>query len=95
LFLRKLNEFFEHLPKKGEKPLKEDDLRAEHYSGFKNPGPFLSDQDEDELHKRVGHITLGSVGYGENVALESRFSTNLLAGGSKVALEPARAKQVG
>jgi hypothetical protein len=61
LFLRKLNEFFEHLPKKGEGPLKEDDLRAEHYSGFENPGPFLSDQDEDELHKRVGHITLRSV----------------------------------
>jgi hypothetical protein len=53
LFLRKLNEFFEPLPAK-----KEDDLRAEHYFGFKSPGRFLSDQDVTELHKRVGHITL-------------------------------------
>jgi hypothetical protein len=67
LFLRKLNEFFKHLPKKGDKPLKEDDLRAEHYSGFekKNPGPFLSPSDEDELHKRVGHITLSEARHGE------------------------------
>jgi hypothetical protein len=65
LFLRKLNEFFKHLPKEKEKPLKEDDLRAEHYSGFESPGAFLSDPDEDELHKRVGHITLMQVRYGE------------------------------
>ena len=60
LFLRKLNEFFERLPAK-----KEDDLRAEHYFGFQSPGPFLSDQDEAELHKRVGHITLKGVREGK------------------------------
>jgi hypothetical protein len=64
LFLRKLNEFFMRLPenepdkKKRNKRLKEDDLRAEHYTGFTSPGAFLSDTDEAELHKRVGHITL-------------------------------------
>ncbi len=56
LFLRKLNEFFEPVPAK-----KADDLRAEHYFGFKSPGPFLSNEDEAELHKRVGHITLKEV----------------------------------
>lgn len=67
LFLRKLNEFFKRLPdpKKKERPLKQDDLRAEHYSGFKSPGAFLSDQDEDEIHKRVGHITLIEVRHGK------------------------------
>jgi hypothetical protein len=44
--------------KKRNKRLKEDDLRAEHYTGFTSPGAFLSDTDEAELHKRVGHITL-------------------------------------
>jgi len=60
LFLRKLNEFFEPLPVK-----KEDDLRAEHYFGFKSRGPFLRDQDEAELHKRIGHITLSEVRRGK------------------------------
>lgn len=62
LFLRKLNEFFTPLCKGR---VKEDDLRAEHYKGFESPGPFLSDEYEGELHKRVGHITLMSVRYGE------------------------------
>lgn len=65
LFLRKLNEFFKHLPTEEEKPLKEDDLRAEHYKDFRSPGPFLSGPDEDELHKRVGHITLIEVRRGK------------------------------
>ena len=64
MFLRKLNEFFKHLPEEKEKPLKEDDLRAEHYWDFQSSGPFLSDQDEAEIHKRVGHITLIEVRHG-------------------------------
>jgi hypothetical protein len=62
MLLRKLNEFFTPLCKGN---LKEDDLRAEHYPGFVSPGPFLSDSDVDELHKRVGHITLMNVRYKE------------------------------
>jgi hypothetical protein len=70
LFLRKVNEFFMRLPenepdKQKRKRLKEDDLRAEHYTGFTSPGPFLSETDEAELHKRVGHITLIEVRYGK------------------------------
>ena len=66
LFLRKLNEFFMHLPenepnKQKRKKLKDDDLRAEHYAGFTSPGAFLSEDDEIELHRRVGHITLTEV----------------------------------
>jgi hypothetical protein len=64
MFLRKLNEFFGHLPKEKDRSLREDDLRAEHYSGFESPGPVLSDQDEAEIHKRVGHITLIEVRHG-------------------------------
>jgi hypothetical protein len=62
LFLGKLNEFFKPLPT--DKELEKDDLRAEHYSGFKSPGRFLSGADEKEIHKRVGHITLMNVRYG-------------------------------
>jgi hypothetical protein len=71
LFLRKLNEFFMRLPgneqdeKKRKKRLKLDDLRAEHYRGFTSPGAFLSDTNEAELHKRVGHITLIEVRHGK------------------------------
>ena len=71
LFLRKLNEFFMRLPenepdkKKKRKKPKPDDLRAEHYTGFTSPGAFLSTDDEDELHKRVGHITLIEVRKGK------------------------------
>ena len=60
LFLRKLNEFFRPLPTG-----KEDDLRAEHYAKFKSPGPFLSSSDEQEIHKRVGHITLSEARHGK------------------------------
>jgi hypothetical protein len=56
MFLRKLNEFFKPLPKKNN--LQDDDLRAEHYSGFQSPGAFLTGDQEREIHKRVGHITL-------------------------------------
>jgi hypothetical protein len=62
LFLRKLNEFFKSV---SIGKLKEDDLRAEHYSGFESMGTFLSDLDEDEIHKRVGHITLIEVRHGK------------------------------
>jgi hypothetical protein len=61
LFLRKLNEFFTPLDKGR---VEEDDLRAEHYSGFESPGAFLSVPEVAELHKRVGHITLMQVRYG-------------------------------
>jgi hypothetical protein len=67
-FLRKLNEFFKPLinPKTGQRmQLKEDDVRAEDYSGFKSSGKFLSDDEEDEIHKRVGHITLSEVRRGK------------------------------
>ena len=65
------NEFFMPLPenekakKKKRRPLKDDDLRAEHYRGFTSPGPFLSEADEDELHKRIGHITLIDIRHGK------------------------------
>ena len=39
-------------------------MRAEHYKGFESPGPFLIDEDEEQLHRRVGHISLMSVRYG-------------------------------
>jgi hypothetical protein len=70
LFLRKLNEFFK--PLATDKELEEDDVRAEHYAGFKSPGPFLSRPDEKEIHKRVGHITLMEARY------EKRIGQNLL-----------------
>ena len=81
LFLRKLNEFFKHLPTEKEKPLKEDDLRAEHYSGFKSPGAFLSRPDQDELHKRVGHVTLMEVRYGK------KNWTELVTGAMPIAVD--------
>ena len=77
LFLRKLNEFFESLPAK-----KEDDLRAEHYFGFKSlPGPFLSGEDEAELHKRVGHVTL------KEVREQKKDWTKLIRGSVPVAID--------
>ena len=77
LFLRKLNEFFESLPAQ-----KEDDLRAEHYFGFKSTGgPFLSDEDEAELHKRVGHITL------KEVREQKKDWTKLIRGSVPVAID--------
>jgi hypothetical protein len=75
-FLRKLNEFFESL-----RARKEDDLRAEHYFGFKSPGPILSDEDEAELHKQVGHITL------KEVRDRKKDWTELLRGYVPVAME--------
>lgn len=65
LFLRKVNEFFKPFPiPKKEKPLKDDDLRAVHY-GFETKGPFLSKDEENEINKRVGHITLAEVRHGK------------------------------
>jgi hypothetical protein len=76
LFLRKLNEFFESLPAK-----KEDDLRAEHYFGFKSSGAFLGDEDEAELHKRVGHITF------KEVRERKKDWTKLIRGSVPVAID--------
>ena len=81
LFLRKLNEFFKPLPGNGEKPLKDDDLRAAHYFGFESSGPFLSDEDEAELHKRVGHITL------KEVREQKKDWTKLIRGSVPVAID--------
>jgi hypothetical protein len=62
LFLRRLNEFFKPLSDGYVRP---DDLRAEHYWGFKSPGPFLSSTEESEINKRVGHITLSEARLGK------------------------------
>jgi hypothetical protein len=36
---------------------KPDDIRAEHYSNFTNPGPFLSDDEAKQLHQLIAHLT--------------------------------------
>src|SRR5262249_50819243 len=36
---------------------KPDDIRAEHYPNFKNPGPFLSDGEVKQLHQLIAHLT--------------------------------------
>ena len=58
LFIRKLNEFFKDRPKVEEK---DDDLRAYDFPGFTGVGTFLSPADYQQLHKRVGHMTLQQV----------------------------------
>ena len=62
LFVRKLNEFFRERPKVDEK---DDDLRAYDFPGFKAVGPFLHPGDYEQLHKRVGHMTLQQVRSGK------------------------------
>jgi hypothetical protein len=36
---------------------KAHDIRAEHYSNFTNPGPFLSDDEVKQLHQLIAHLT--------------------------------------
>src|SRR5438045_5814863 len=50
LNIRSLDEFY----RPQSKP---DDIRAEHYSNFPNPGPFLSDDEAKQLHQLVAHLT--------------------------------------
>lgn len=37
---------------------RDDDLRAYDFPGFKDTGDFLHPNDYEQLHKRVGHMTL-------------------------------------
>ena len=63
LFLRKLNEFFKPISigkLKGKTISEPSTIRASNLLGT-----FLSDGDEDEIHKRVGHITLIEVRHGK------------------------------
>ena len=62
LFIRKLNEFFKERPAVDEK---DDDLRAYDFPGFKRVGTFLNPGDYQQLHKRVGHMTLQQVREGK------------------------------
>ncbi len=62
LFVRKLNEFFKDRPKEDEQ---DDDLRAYDFAGFKGVGVFLHPTDYQQLHKRVGHMTLKQVREGK------------------------------
>ena len=50
LNIRSLDEFYrpQSMP---------DDIRAEHYPNFANPGPFLSDGEAKQLHQLVAHLT--------------------------------------
>ena len=34
-----------------------DDIRAEHYPHFNNPGPFLSDDEAKQVHQLIAHLT--------------------------------------
>jgi hypothetical protein len=61
LFLRKLNEFFGTKPQNAN----DDTLRAYHFGDFGDNGWFLTKDEFDELHIRVGHISVEEVRYGE------------------------------
>jgi len=50
LNVRSLDEFYRP-------QFKPDDIRAEHYPNFKNPGPFLSDGEVKQLHQLIAHLT--------------------------------------
>ncbi len=50
LNIRSLDEFY----RPQSKP---DDIRAEHYPNFTNPGPFLSDDEAKQLHQLIAHLT--------------------------------------
>jgi hypothetical protein len=50
LNIRSLDEFF----RPQSKP---DDIRAAHYPNFNNPGPFLSDDETQQLHQLIAHLT--------------------------------------
>src|SRR5436190_10570454 len=51
LNLRKLNEFF-----RKDGCVHDDDARACHFPGFKGDGPFLSNRDLKQIHKRFAHL---------------------------------------
>jgi len=53
--MRTLNEFFrDHSPKHKPRP---DDVRAFQYPGYVTLGSFLTKDDEDEIHKRLAHLS--------------------------------------
>jgi hypothetical protein len=83
LFIRKLNEFFKERPKVDEK---DDDLRAYDFPGFKEVGTFLRPDDYEQLHKRVGHMTLQQVREGK-VAWEIDDGVKLAFAKSELFLE--------
>jgi hypothetical protein len=59
LSIRKINDFF-RLPEESNE--KEDDVFSYDFHGFKGAGKFIL---PDELHKRVGHITLREIRHGK------------------------------
>ena len=61
IFIRKLNEFFGTRPQNAD----DDALRAYHFGDFKNNGWFLTKPEYDELHIRVGHISVEEVRHGK------------------------------
>lgn len=63
IFLRKLNEFFGTRPQNPN----DDALRAYHFGAFGDNGWFLTKPEYDELHIRVGHISVEEVRYGKKV----------------------------
>lgn len=63
IFLRKLNEFF---GTRRQNP-NDDALRAYHFGDFKDNGWFLTKTEYDELHIRVGHISVEEVRHGKKV----------------------------
>jgi hypothetical protein len=61
MFVRKLNEFFSRRDQeKGNEA-----LRASHFGDFPENGWFLTKKEFDELHMRVGHISLEEVRSGK------------------------------
>jgi hypothetical protein len=50
LNIRTLDEFFRP-------QMRRADIRAAHYAAFKNPGPFLSDEEVKQLHQMIAHLT--------------------------------------
>ncbi len=63
IFLRKFNEFFSTKSQKKN----DDTLRAYHFGDFKGNGWFLTKFEYDELHIRVGHISVEEVRHGKKV----------------------------
>ena len=61
MFYRRLNEFFYPRPKKEKFP---NDLRAYKF-GFEELGPFLHDDDMEQLHKRAAHPTFTEADQGK------------------------------
>ncbi len=49
--LRALNEFFRA------RQSIQDDMRATQWPGYTTPGPFMSEDDEKEINKRLAHLT--------------------------------------